>query len=72
MNSATNVEMDPNTAFYIVSCGRPRSPRAVRRVGPAFGTLEQAARALGFLRRKLPDRTMLQIEQDVRPDTDDG
>ncbi len=63
--------MDPNTAFYIVSSVRRRPPQATRRVGPSYNTLEQASRALTFLRSKLPAMMRLHIEQDVRRDRDD-
>lgn len=60
-------DMDPNTAFYIVSSGR-RTERRAQQVGPTYSSLEQAARALSFLRRKLPRMVRLHIEQDVRPE----
>ncbi len=43
----------------------------MRRVGPSYNTLEQASRALTFLRSKLPAILRLHIEQDVRRDRDD-
>ena len=58
-------DMDPNTAFYIVSSGR-RIERRPQQVGPTYSSLEHAARALSFLRKTLPRMMRLHIEQDVR------
>lgn len=71
MNTYDTRAMDPNTAFYIVTSARRRPVHEARRVGPSYGTLEHAARALSFLRKKLPGVMRLHIEQDVRRSRDD-
>lgn len=63
--------MNPNTAFFIVSSPRGRMRQATRQVSPYFESLQHAARALNFLRERVPRNESLHIEQgEAVPDSD--
>ncbi|MFK8017630.1 MAG: hypothetical protein AB8G17_19555 [Gammaproteobacteria bacterium] len=59
--------MDTQTAFYIVSSPRGRTPRVTRQVSPFFESLNHAVRALRFMRDRLPRDEHLHIEHGDRP-----
>lgn len=63
--------MDPQTAYFIVSSCRGRSVSSTRKVSPYFESLQQAVRALSFLRERRAGNERLHIEQgDRQLDTD--